>query len=358
MSSFGIPIEKPKIVLRGLFNSHSHLRGVLPEDQALLPHAAKIQEGLFDWTLAMPNLDSPVWTGELSLRYLEDINRFAPNLRVVQVIYLTPKTTPQTIREAHRQGVKAVKLMFVGTTTGSQNGIEIRRIREFYPVFAEMDKCGIILCCHIEDPEVLPLRQREGAGLRVFRELVEAFPTLRFVFEHISSKLAIECVRGYPNVWMGITPHHLWLTENDVEGIGDYLCMPVIKSPEDREAVREVYASSHPRVICGPDDAPHKIRNKRLMKPGKRPSFGIWCAEVALEIYSRVLEERNALHRLPDRIWNIGAALYDLKEPDHSYELVGKSFQIRVEEDPDLPQPLLAGEYCHHQVERIAKVQS
>ena len=340
-------------VIPGLCNTHSHLRGVGQEDQGLLPVLARIQERLFDVTLAMPNLKKPVWDADTSSRYTEQINGFAPNLGVIRCVYMTEATTPQVITEVFRAGVKAIKVFFVGTTTNSSFGINFREIKRHYPAFKRAEDHGMVICCHLEDPEVFPLRDREKGALGAFRQLVEDFPNLRFVFEHVSSKVATDMFRGYPNVWFGITPHHLWLTENDVEGIGDYLCMPVIKGWQDRLALRDFFASDHPRVMCGLDDAPHKIRNKRMQAPGKQPAFGIWCPDAALDIYSKVLAERNALHRLPDRFWNIAAGLYGLKAPHAGYRLVRKPFQIRVEEDPDLPQPFMAGETGTYQVERI-----
>ncbi len=340
-----------RIELPGRCNTHSHLRDELVEDQELLSHVAKVQETHFDWCAGMPNTAKPILTGEDALRYLDRIHRHAPTLGVIPVNYLTIHTTCQMVREAAKVGVKAYKLYVGGSTTNSAHGVPITRLNELHDRLDEMADVGMVLCIHAEDPRESSFRAREWAFLPLFRRMVERHTNLSIVFEHISSKQAIDVCFPYPNVWMGVTPHHLWLTEDDALGMADYLCMPVIKTLLDRLALRKLFASGHPRVLIGLDDAPHTIDRKRNAPIGHKPPSGIWCVEAALSVYAAVLEEERALAHLPDLVWNNAVKLYGLPSHGRKVRLIKHPITIRVEEDPARPQPFLAGQTLAWSVE-------
>lgn len=59
-----------------------------------------------------------------------------------------------------------------------------------------------------------------------------------------------------------ITAHHLSLTVDDWAGNGLHFCKPVAKLPADREALRAVIRSGHPRFFLGSDSAPHPTTAK------------------------------------------------------------------------------------------------
>ncbi len=341
------------VILPGLFNSHSHLRDEGVEDYGLLAHAAVIQQAHFEWSVGMPNTFKPILTGDDSMYYLDRIHSHAPNLNVVAVCYLTLETTPQMIREAFKLGVRAYKVYIDGATHNSKKGVPIHMFDALDPAFYVIAELDGIVELHGEDPRVNPSHKRESAILPLFRRMVEKHPNLKIVFEHISSAAAIKVCRDYPNVWMGVTPHHLYLTEKDAAGFADYLCMPVIKSPKDRAALRKLFASGHPRVIAGLDDAPHTIQRKHPSKPDEKIPPGIWCVEAALSIYAKELAQQSALHLMPDVLWWNGAKLYNLPAPTRSVRVVKKPMTIRVEEDPSKPQPFLAGQTLEYSVERL-----
>jgi len=339
------------ILLPGRCNTHCHLRDEQADDQELLPHVAPIQAANFDWCVGMPNTTKPILTGEDAQRYLERINRYAPNLGIIPVNYLTVDTTRQMVREAARAGVKAYKLYIGGATTNSAHGVPVTRLDELDDRLQEMENAGLRLCIHAEDPREPSFRARETAFLPLFRRMVEKHPQLLIVFEHISSAEAIDVCSPYPNVWMGVTPHHLWLTEDDALGMEDYLCMPVVKTARDRAALRTLFGSGHPRVLIGLDDAPHTIMRKRDRRPGQKPPSGIWCTEAGLPVYAAVLAELDALDLLPDLIWGNAARLYNLPSPTCPVQVVRKSLTIRVEDDPSRPQPFLAGQTLDWSIE-------
>ena len=340
------------IELPGRFNAHCHLRDDSAEDMGLLPHTAPIQAAHFDGCVAMPNTVKPILTGDDALRYRERIDRYAPNLGVVLVNYLTLHTTRQMVRESAKAGVKAYKLYIGGATTNSAHGVPITKLDDCDEELDEMAMRGVRLLIHVEDPRAPVFRQRESLALPLLKRMVERHPELTIVFEHISSIEAIQQFTPYPNVWMTVTPHHLWLTEDDVLGMADYLCMPIIKSKLDKLGLEDFFAGKHPRVLIGLDDAPHTINRKRNHPPGQKPPSGIWCVEAALAIYATVLEKYGALHRLPDLVWNHAVTLYDLPPSSGKpLKLVRQPLTLRVEEDPMRPQPFLAGQTLDWRVE-------
>jgi hypothetical protein len=72
-------------------------------------------------------------------------------------------------------------------------------------------------------------------------KLHAAFPRLRIVLEHATTRAAVEAVKACgPTVACTITAHHLALTVDDWAGQSWHYAKPVPKYPDDRAALREV----------------------------------------------------------------------------------------------------------------------
>src|SRR5947208_17095952 len=103
--------------------------------------------------------------------------------------YLTDQASPDEIARGHSEGVWiAAKLYPAGATTNSASGVT--DIRNIYPALARMERIGMVLCVHgeVTDPDV-DVFDREAAFIeRVLSRLVEDFPKLRIVFEHITTE--------------------------------------------------------------------------------------------------------------------------------------------------------------------------
>ena len=91
-------------------------------------------------------------------------------------------------------------------------------------------------------------------------------PGLRIVFEHITTRAAVEFVRSArAGVAATITPQHLLMNRNALfaGGIRPHLyCLPVLKTEDDREALLEAATSGDPRFFLGTDSAPHARHTK------------------------------------------------------------------------------------------------
>ncbi len=127
-----------------------------------------------------------------------------------------------------------VKLYPANATTNSAAGVtDFRKIRR---VLERMENIGMPLLIHAEsvDPAV-DIFDREAVFIeRTFEPWTREFPGLRFIHEHLSSKIGCDFVRAKSGQVGGtITPYHLELNRTDWLGWGNrpYMyCMPVIKT--------------------------------------------------------------------------------------------------------------------------------
>lgn len=166
---------------------HLHLR----DGEALasvLPHTAR----QFGRAIVMPNLRPPVTTVEQAGAYRERILAALPAgmaFEPLMTLYLTDNTPASEIAKAAESGfVKAVKLYPAGATTNSDAGLT--SIEKAYETLAEMARVGLPLLVHgeVTDPKV-DLFDREKVFIdTVLAPLLQRFPSLRVVMEHITTK--------------------------------------------------------------------------------------------------------------------------------------------------------------------------
>ena len=111
------------------------------------------------------------------------------------VLYLTDLTTEATIEEAQASGiVNAAKLYPAGATTNSDSGVT--NIQNIYPALEAMQKADMVLAIHGEVTHSdVDIYDREALFIEtILKQVVSDFPALRIVFEHITTKEAIEFV--------------------------------------------------------------------------------------------------------------------------------------------------------------------
>lgn len=227
-----------------------------------------------DHVLAMPNTTPPIATGADARRYRAELLgsqlvEFDISKKVLLTIKLLPETSPDDIYAAKQAGVVAVKLYPRGATTNSADGIsDLHALRR---TLQAVQGCGLVLCLHGE----LPHHHPESTVLDWERDFITywlgqiagQFPKLRIVLEHISTKCGVEAVKLLgPQVAGTITPHHLLFTIDDVLAHGlqprNY-CMPVAKTPRDRDALRAVVMDhANRQFFLGSDSAPHAATKK------------------------------------------------------------------------------------------------
>lgn len=305
---------------------HLHLRdGALM--QSVLPDSAR----QFARAIVMPNLRPPVTTVAQAQAYRARILAALPAgaaFEPLMTLYLTDNTTAQEIRHARESGViHAVKLYPAGATTNSDAGVT--DIRKTYPALEEMQRCGMPLLVHgeVTDPAV-DVFDREAVFIeRVLQPLLRDLPQLRVVFEHITTKNAVQFVTDAPDtIAATITAHHLLYNRNALFSGGirpHYFCLPVLKRETHRAALDKAAASGNPKFFLGTDSAPHAQHTKE----NACGCAGIYTAHAALELYAEAFEQLGALDRLEGFASFYGADFYRLPRNTGKVTLRKESWQ-------------------------------
>ena len=280
---------------------HLHLR----DGEALasvLAHTA----AQFARAIVMPNLRPPVTTVDQAAAYRDRIVAAASactpagaSFEPLLTLYLTDNTPPAEIARAAASGfVKAVKLYPAGATTNSDAGLT--DIAKAYDTLAEMERLGLPLLVHgeVTDPEI-DLFDREKAFIdEHLVRVIERFPSLRVVFEHITTADAAAFVKAAPaTVGATITAHHLLYNRNHmlVGGIRPHFyCLPILKRNTHQDALLDAATSGNPKFFLGTDSAPHA----KHVKEAACGCAGCYTAHAAIELYAEAFEQRNALDKL------------------------------------------------------------
>ncbi len=222
----------------------------------------------------------------------------------------------------------AVKLYPAGATTNSEAGVT--DLEKAGPALAAMVDLGLPLLVHgeVTDPSV-DIFDREKVFIeRVLGPLVERWPGLKVVFEHITTADAVEWVlRAPPTVAATITPHHLLYDRNAIFSGGlrpHFYCLPVLKRDLHREALVWAATSGSPRFFLGTDSAPHA----RHAKEAPRGCAGIFSAHAALELYAEVFEAAGALDRLEAFASHHGCDFYGLPRNRGTVTLVREEWTV------------------------------
>ncbi len=316
-----------KITLTRPDDWHLHLRdGDVLAD--IVPHTA----ARFGRAIVMPNLKPPVTTTVQALDYRKRIMEAVPDgvsFQPLMTLYLTDNTEVEEISRASASGVvQAAKYYPAGATTNSDSGVtDIRRV---YPVLEAMAEHGMPLLVHgeVTDPAV-DVFDREAVFIeRVLLPLLADMPSLKIVFEHITTREAVELVRRTPErLGATITPQHLMMNRNAIfqGGINPHhYCLPVLKREEHRQALVEAATSGDSRFFLGTDSAPHA----RAAKESACGCAGMYSAHAALEFYAQVFEEAGALERLEAFASFHGPDFYGLPRNSDSITLVRKAWHL------------------------------
>ncbi|OGI39636.1 MAG: dihydroorotase [Candidatus Muproteobacteria bacterium RBG_16_62_13] len=298
---------------------------------AVLPDTAR----RFARAIVMPNLKPPVTTVELARAYRERILAVRPpgsDFEPLMTLYLTDSTAPGEIAKAKASGfVHAVKYYPAGATTHSESGVT--DLKHVYPVLAEMEKHDLPLLLHgeVTDSDI-DVFDREAVFIeRHLAPLARAFPKLRIVLEHVTTKQGVSFVeQAGPNVAATITAHHLLLNRNAMFAGGlrpHAYCLPVLKREEHRQALVRAATSGNRKFFLGTDSAAHGKRSKE----SACGCAGIYTAHAALELYAEVFEAAGALDKLEAFASHHGADFYRLPRNRGKVELVKEPWTVATD---------------------------
>ena len=306
---------------------HLHLR-----DGEALKHTVPATARVFARAIVMPNLKPPVLTVAGAHAYRERILEHVPGDSVfdpLMTLYLTDTTSVDEVAAAAADPlVYAGKLYPAGATTNSEAGVS--DLDTLFPVFEAMERHGLPLLIHgeVTEREVDVFDREEVFIERHLGPIVERFPGLRIVFEHITSAAAVAFVEAAPaNVGATITPQHLLHNRNDmlVGGIRPHLyCLPILKARGDQAELRRAALSGNPKFFLGTDSAPHA----RLTKEADCGCAGCYSAPVAIELYAEVFDALGGLDRLEGFAAHFGADFYGLPRNQDTITLVRRSQKV------------------------------
>lgn len=324
---------------------HVHLR-----DGALLAGVVGFTARQFARAIVMPNLSPPITSVAQAIAYRDRIVTAAGDAAFLPLMtcYLTDHTSADDIVRGHVEGVyTAAKLYPANATTNSAHGVtQISALRD---VFEAMQAIGMPLLVHgeVTDREI-DIFDREAVFIdRVLMPMIDDFPELRIVFEHITTAEAVDfVVAAGPTIGATITPHHLHLNRNAMFDGGmrpHAYCLPVIKRERHRQALRRAAISGSAKFFLGTDSAPHVA----LAKESACGCAGIFNAPFALESYATVFEEEGALDRLEGFAAHHGADFYGLARNKATITLLRASTTVPQRlSDADIV-PFHAGETLH-----------
>jgi len=329
---------------------HLHLR-----DGAALQAVVADSAHQFQRAIVMPNLRPPVTTTELALAYRDRIidalsthGLSAETFQPLMTLYLTDNTSAEEIRRAHASGgVFAVKLYPAGATTNSDAGVS-DLLKHCTVALEALQACGMPLLVHgeVTDPSI-DLFDREAVFIdRVMIPLRRAFPALRVVFEHLTTKEGVDYVRDAEGpIGATLTPQHLLYNRNALFTGGmrpHWYCLPVLKRETHRVALVEAATSGNPRFFLGTDSAPHA----RGLKEHACGCAGCYTGVHAMALYATLFDRMGKLDRLEGFASHFGADFYGLPRNGGTLTLVREPYTI-PEEVPfgnTTLVPLAAGE--------------
>ncbi|MDF2155160.1 dihydroorotase [Vibrio sp. CAU 1672] len=323
---------------------HVHLR-----DGAVLKDTVRDISRYNGRGLIMPNTVPPVTNTEMALAYRERIlaEQHGEQFEPLMTLYLTDNTTPEEIRKAKATGhIVAAKLYPAGATTNSDSGVT--NAKNIYHVFEAMEEVGMLLLVHGEvTSHDVDIFDREKQFLEtVLAPIVNDFPNLKIVLEHITTADAVEFVNNASdNVAATITAHHLLFNRNHmlVGGIKPHFyCLPILKRNTHQQALIEAATSGSKKFFLGTDSAPHA----KGAKESACGCAGSYTAHAALELYAEVFDNEGKLENLEAFACFNGPDFYGQPRNQDSVTLTKASWNV-PESMPfgeDIVVPIRAGE--------------
>ena len=306
---------------------HLHLR-----DGAALAAVLPFTAARFARAIVMPNLNPPVTTTAAALAYRERIRAAVPagaQFEPLMTLYLTDRTPVEEIARARSTGgVLGCKLYPAGATTHSAAGVtDVRRLDA---VFERMAEAGLVLQVHgeVTDPAVDVFEREPRFIDTVLAPLAERHPRLRIVFEHITTRAAVEFVLGArEGIAATLTPQHLLMNRNALFAGGlrpHHYCAPVLKAEGERLALLDAVVRGSPRLFLGTDSAPHA----RSAKEAACSCAGVFSAHAGIELYAEVFAAAGALERLEAFASIHGADFYGLPRNGGTLTLVPEPGEV------------------------------
>jgi dihydroorotase len=300
---------------------HLHLR-----DDDMLKLVGPLTSNTFTGALIMPNLVPPITTKEALLSYKERIKEAcAEDIFDAHVTIFFQADYSYEFLEDIKNDIIGVKLYPAGITTNSETGVSSMDVEVLRPTLESMSKLGIPLCVHGETNGFVMDREREF--MPIYESIAQAFPNLKIIMEHITTKDAVELLEKYDNLHATVTLQHLLITLDDVAGgmLKPHLfCKPIAKRPEDRTALLNAALIAHPKLMFGSDSAPHPKHKKESCGC----AAGVFTSPIALQVLVELFEKHDCLDKLNDFVSLTAQKIYGLSPKKKTIKFEKKNFIV------------------------------
>lgn len=341
MANISFEINEP-------LDMHLHLR-----DEDMLSLVGPLTSESFSGALVMPNLVPPITTKEALLSYKQRIKDVCDKDNFEPYVTLFFKNDySYEFLEDIKDEIIAIKLYPAGITTNSETGVSSMNVEVLRPTLESMSKLGIPLCVHGETNGFVMDREKEF--MPIYESLAIAFPDLKIIMEHITTKDAIELLDKYDNLYATVTLHHLLITLDDVAGgmLQPHLfCKPIAKRPEDRTALLNTALGAHPKLMFGSDSAPHPKHKKESCGC----AAGVFTSPIALQVLTQLFEKHGCLNNLNKFVSLNAQKIYNLKPLKKTVKLIKKDFIVPTayEYKNESVVPMYSGEIISWSIESI-----
>lgn len=337
-------------ILNEPLDMHLHLR-----DGDMLRLVAPLTSNSFSGALVMPNLVPPVTTKDTLLSYKKRVieackgDDFTPYM----TLFFQNNYSFEFLEDI-KDEIIGIKLYPAGITTNSETGVSSMDIEVLRPTLENMSRLGIPLCIHGETNGFVMDREKEF--MPIYESLAIAFPNLKIIMEHITTKDAVELLDKYSNLYATVTLHHLLITLDDVAGgmLDPHLfCKPIAKRPEDRNALLNAALKAHPKLMFGSDSAPHPKHKKECCGC----AAGVFTSPIALQVLVELFEKHDSLENLNDFVSNNAKKIYGLDLNKKRIKLIKKDFVVPniYEYKDEKVVPMYAGKTISWSIESIQK---
>ncbi len=341
------------------YDLHAHFRQGDIMESLVSDHLAMGCAGI----LAMPNTKPPVsrvrkadpgegWSIEEYLGMLRAAggDKFTD---IIVPLYLTKDTSPRMIETGVKSGLlRACKYYPPHGTTGAESGAPFQTYID-NGVFRAMEEAGIVLNIHGEEHGLAPAQyfgRGENAEEIFYRErlprAVEAFPGLRIVGEHVTTRAAVEFIKAGPGTLAAtVTPQHLLYTVGHLlQGLKYHLyCLPLLKFEEDRQALlAAVIAPGNRKFFAGTDSAPHVAKTTEC-----GCAAGCYTGGIAPQLYAQAFESAGidlgkeaGLAAFRAFLCENGSGFYGLSVPHETFVLEKREMEVKAGPSGTVPLPL------------------
>ena len=173
---------------------HLHLR-----EGIVLKNIIRFTSQYFGRAIVMPNTKNPITSIEKCISYKKSISEALSGnstFEPLMTIYLTDDTIKHELIEGFNNKVFfAAKLYPANATTNSRHGV--KKIENLYEIFEVMQELGMPLLIHgeVTDPEVDIFDREEVFIDKELSPLIQQFPKLKIVLEHITTSYAVDFVQ-------------------------------------------------------------------------------------------------------------------------------------------------------------------